>query len=131
MAEWAEYTSNMEGEARSRYESSIKGHIVEAMLTHCFHFRDVESFQEHLPGWDLSPGLKPAEYLVAVNYDEELFDDWVKPNGQKVSRPPASPSASTTTERGEESSSSHGGPRSPPGTTGTSDRSPSPTPRRA
>ena len=74
----------MEGEARSRYESSIKGHIVEAMLTHCFHFRDVESFQEHLPGWDLRPGLKPAEYLIAVNYDEELFDDWVKPNGQKV-----------------------------------------------
>jgi hypothetical protein len=50
VAEWAEYTSNMKGEARSRYESSIKGHIVEAMLMHCFHFCDVEGYRQHLPG---------------------------------------------------------------------------------
>jgi hypothetical protein len=75
-AEWDVFSSNVDASVLDLYEASIKNHIIEALTTACFRFRAED--------WELRPDEKPAEYLVDVDYDEELYDDWVKPNGQKV-----------------------------------------------
>lgn len=75
-AEWNVFSSTAEASVLDRYEASIRGHILDALLTACFHLRSDE--------WELRPDEKPAEYLVDVDYDEELYDDWLKPDGNKV-----------------------------------------------
>lgn len=75
-ADWDVFSSTAEESALDRYESSIKQHLLDALTTACFRFRESD--------WELRPDEKPAEYLVDVDYDEELYDDWVKPDGQKV-----------------------------------------------
>jgi hypothetical protein len=75
-AEWNVFSSTAEEPAFSRYESSIKLNVIEALTTECFRFRCLD--------WDIEPNAKPAEYLVDIDYDEELYDDWLKPDGQKV-----------------------------------------------
>lgn len=75
-ADWDVFSSTAEESAIDRYQSSIRGHILDALTTECFSFRESD--------WELRPDDKPAEYLVDVDFDEELYDDWVKPNGQKV-----------------------------------------------
>ncbi|EMR74150.1 hypothetical protein MCGE09_00178 [Thaumarchaeota archaeon SCGC AB-539-E09] len=74
-ADWDIFASSAEESTLDGIESSIKGHIMDALTTACFHFRE---------DWELGPDEKPAEYLVDIDFDLDLYDDWIKPNGQKV-----------------------------------------------
>ena len=77
-ADWDIFASTAEASTLDRIESSIKGHILMALLTECFHFRAED--------WELRPDEKPAEYLVDIDFDLDLYDDWIKPDGEKVLR---------------------------------------------
>ena len=77
-ADWDIFASTAEASTLDRIESSIKGHILMAMLTECFHLRAED--------WELRPDEKPTEYLVDIDFDLGLYEDWIKPNGEKVLR---------------------------------------------
>jgi hypothetical protein len=86
-AEMPEYTSHVKEHARVEVEKYIVGQVIPAMTTPCFHFRlgEREPDQERMiPGWKPGPGTKPADYIVTINYNLELYDDWIKPDGQSV-----------------------------------------------
>lgn len=77
-ADWDVFATTAEASTLDRVESSIKGHILMAMLTECFHVRAED--------WALRPEEKPAEYLIDIDFDLGLYEDWIKPSGEKVLR---------------------------------------------
>jgi len=77
-ADFDVFASTAEESTLDRVESSIKNHVVFALLTECLHFQAWD--------WEPRPDLKPAEYLIDIDFDLGLYEDWIKPSGEKVLR---------------------------------------------
>ena len=74
-ADWDIFSLTVEDSSLDGYENTIKQHLLTTLVTDCFHLKSE---------WELRPDEKPVEYLFDIDYDEELYDDWIKPDGQKV-----------------------------------------------
>ena len=107
LADWPTYTSNADKNAQNlsrQFETYVTDYIFQALITPCFKFDGKDRLQQFLNDKKLSKGIstgldkiedslpdqyfssrdKPPEYIVGINYYENLHQDWMRQDGHKV-----------------------------------------------
>ena len=83
-ADWPSYVSNAVELQPGMFEKHIKDGVVEAMFSQCFLFQGLDRVKPHFPDIPFTLDSKPVDYFVDIEYEEELHENWVTPEGHNV-----------------------------------------------